>query len=107
LFHEIPIESMTYHRQKEYYQAINESSNSGNSTPFIEFMLETIYKEIQETAQEKILEIIKAKPEITRKELAELINISDSGVKYHLDKMRNAGIIVHRGSTKKGYREIL
>lgn len=42
MFAWLPIESMIYKKQGEYYQAINESNNIGKSTVFIEFMLSTI-----------------------------------------------------------------
>ena len=38
----LPIESIVYSRQNEYYEAINSSNNLGNSTPFVEFMLSAI-----------------------------------------------------------------
>jgi len=38
----LPVESMIHARQPEYYEAINASNVSGESTVFIEFMLSTI-----------------------------------------------------------------
>ena len=38
----LPVESMIYARQPEYYAAINTSNAAGESTVFIEFMLSTI-----------------------------------------------------------------
>jgi len=38
----LPVESMIHARQQEYYDAINASNNTGESTVFIEFMLSTI-----------------------------------------------------------------
>ena len=61
---------------------------------------------IQETIQE-ILLLIKEKPTITRKELAQKISLSEEGIKYHLTKLRKNNIIKHVGSTKKGHWEIL
>jgi len=63
-------------------------------------------KTTQETTQE-ILSLIRAKPTITRKELAQNINLSEEGVKYHLTQLRKKSIIKHVGSTKKGFWEIL
>lgn len=115
LFKDIPIENMVFQRQQEYYQAINQSSSAGESTPFLEFMLDTIQKEIQVTTQEKprkttqemILGLLKQKPASTRRELADRLSLTPDGIKYHLDKMRKAGIIRHSGPTKKGHWEIL
>ena len=38
----LPVESMIYAHQQEYYAAINASNEAGESTVFIEFMLSTI-----------------------------------------------------------------
>lgn len=38
----LPVESIIHERQEEYYSAINESNNQGQSSPFIEFMLSAI-----------------------------------------------------------------
>ncbi len=42
LFAWLPVESIIHNRQREYYDAINESNNAGESTVFIEFMLDAI-----------------------------------------------------------------
>lgn len=46
LFNDIPVESMIYARQQEYYNAIAQSSKAGESTPFIEFMLEVVLQKV-------------------------------------------------------------
>ena len=60
----------------------------------------------QETAQ-SILLLIKEKPIITRKELAQKIGLSEEGIKYHLNKLRKNKTIKHVGSTKKGHWEVM
>ncbi len=60
-----------------------------------------------DATQEKIIDLIKAQPYITRSELAKKISMSSDGVKYHLDNLKSAGIIQHVGSTKSGHWEIL
>lgn len=47
-FEYIPIESMVRDNQKAYYQALEDSGSVGESTPFIEFMLEIIYKSLKD-----------------------------------------------------------
>ena len=42
LFALVPVESLVRARQGEYYQAIRQSSDEGESTPFVAFMLDTI-----------------------------------------------------------------
>ena len=42
IFAWLPVESIIYERQQEYYEAINTSNDAGESTVFIEFMLSAI-----------------------------------------------------------------
>lgn len=42
LFAHIPVESLIFEHQQEYYQALNKSTANGESTVFIEFMLQII-----------------------------------------------------------------
>lgn len=61
----------------------------------------------QETTQEKILALLGKQPSITRRELSEKIGISHDGIKYHLNKLKMAGLIKHVGPTKAGQWEVL
>jgi len=61
----------------------------------------------QETTQERVLALLRAEPSITRRKLASRLGLSDSGVKYHLEKLRAANMIRHLGATKAGYWEVL
>ena len=47
LFAWIPVESLVHARQNDYYEAIQESSSKGESTPFIVFMLEAILEAVR------------------------------------------------------------
>ena len=42
LFASLPIETLVFERQREYYKALSSSDKAGNSTVFIEFMLTAI-----------------------------------------------------------------
>ncbi len=48
IFAWLPIESIIYSRQQDYYDAINASNNEAESTKFIEFMLEAIRDALKE-----------------------------------------------------------
>ena len=52
--------------------------------------------------QEEIIKIIAENPHISAKEMAEKLNLTIDGVRYHLTKMRKAGLIRYEGSTKLG-----
>ncbi len=42
VFEHLPIESMIFARQQDYYRALNQSTQAGDSAPFLTFMLQTI-----------------------------------------------------------------
>mgnify|MGYP006196611427 FL=1 len=42
VFEYLPVESLIKQKQSDYYNKLSESDKKGNSTPFIEFMLEII-----------------------------------------------------------------
>ena len=64
-------------------------------------------KKIKKTTQEQILDMIKLKPSITRKQMAERTGVSVNGIKYHLDKLKKSGKIKHVGALKDGYWKII
>ena len=51
IFEFLPIETLIKKRQKEYYSALSNSDKKGNSTDFIEFMLEIIDDSLEELLQ--------------------------------------------------------
>lgn len=112
LFKNLPIENIVYKYRKEYYHAIAVSGKESGCTPFIEFILgvidETlsIEKDIPQTTREKILLQIRANPKITRNELATVLGLTSDGIKYHLQKMTQEGVIIRKGSTRSGYWDI-
>ena len=52
--------------------------------------------------KETIIELMRQKPEATVKRIAEYMNMSESGVRYHINKMRQEGLIEYVGATKNG-----
>ncbi len=50
LFADIPVESLIFEHQAEYYQAIQESTHKSDSAPFIAFMLRMILDSVTTTA---------------------------------------------------------
>jgi len=48
VFEYLPMESLIKQKQSEYYNALSESDKKGNSTPFIEFILNIILESLQE-----------------------------------------------------------
>ena len=117
LFKYIPIESIIRKHQEEYYTAIQNCNNTGNSNEFIEFMLkiideavdgmilnqqETTQETTQKTTQEKIINLIKKNPGITQVEMAKALDLTRDGISYNIKTLKEKGIIERIGSTKNG-----
>lgn len=98
----LPIESMIKKNQEEYYMAIQNCNNDGNSNEFIEFMLKIISETIDEMLnskemkykshlllsenESKVLECIKRNVIIGAKDIIEQTELSDSTVRRILRK---------------------
>jgi Fic family protein len=113
LFKYIPIESIIRKHQEEYYSAIQNCNNVGNSNEFIEFMLEIIDEAVdgmilnqQETTQEKIINLIKKNPSITQVEMVKTLDLTRDGISYNIKALKEKGIIERVGSTKNGIWKI-
>jgi len=52
--------------------------------------------------EKKIVSQILKNPEITQDKLAENIGMSKNGVRYAMNKLKNRGVLVREGATKKG-----
>lgn len=114
LFKYIPIESIIRKHQEEYYTAIRNCNNAGNSNEFIEFMLKVINEAVdgmivtsnqettQETTQEKIINLIKKNPAITQVEMTKILDLTRDGILYNIKILKEKGIIERVGSTKNG-----
>jgi hypothetical protein len=54
LFAHIPVESLVYEHQSEYYQALQRSTDQTDSAPFIEFMLRMILDAVSSAAAPQV-----------------------------------------------------
>ena len=113
----LPIESMIRKNQEEYYKAIQNCNNAGESTEFIEFMLKIIddtidelmnSKEMRDKAQlllsdneMKIIECIKKNVLIGAKEIIKETNIADRTVRRILKKLLDNNTIETIGKGEK------
>jgi Fic family protein len=85
LFVNIPVESQVYEHQQEYYVAINNSTKNGESSVFIEFMLQMIRDAISSATPEvapevtpevrRLLSVLNG--EMTRKDLQQKLGLLD------------------------------
>ncbi len=94
---------------------IDACKNHGVSIPVIKefqhgFMV-TLYKTVQETAQEStkemILELLKQNPHYTRQDLVSLLNKADGTISEHLANLKKAGLLKRVGSTKGGHWKVV
>lgn len=113
IFKNLPIENLVYKYRKEYYHAIAVSGGENGYTPFIEFILGVIDETLRMkknspvSMSDKIVAEMRTNPKVTRNELAALLGLTTDRVKYHLQKLTKEGVIIHQGSTRSGYWEIL
>lgn len=117
LFAWIPVESIIHDRQDEYYQAINESNDKGDSTVFIEFMLSAIKDALLETTDDNktintatnkntyrwniISDFLNDNDYIMNADLRNLLNVSSATANRILSRFVNDGklIKIRQGKT--------
>jgi Fic family protein len=77
IFAWIPVETVVYENQAEYYRALGAASRAGDSTEFMEFMLESIMKAVKELPVRRLTDIVpdKLTDKLTKAELEFLLGI--------------------------------
>ncbi|HHD78259.1 MAG TPA: Fic family protein [Epsilonproteobacteria bacterium] len=120
LFSYIPIESIVKENQQEYYAALEAAGSSGESTPFVEFMLGSILQSLKQfikqnaesnqksslKSDQKILTQMKKNSKITIREICDSTGLSESGVKKIIKKLKDEGTLVRVGALKGGHWEV-
>jgi len=117
VFSSIPTESIIRYYQNKYYEVLEESGAIGESTPFIEFMLEIILKTIKSSVnnsvissvntEDKILKYLKQNPKFTIKELAQILDLTTRAIEKQMAKLKNENKILRVGSARKGHWEVV
>jgi len=123
IFGVIPIESVVRDNQENYYKALEDAGSMGESTPFIEFMLEIILNTLIKIKKEnvpknvpknvplkrldKILTLISKNKNLTMLELSIELDVTDKTIKRDITKLKDANKIKRVGSLKAGYWEII
>ncbi len=84
LFADIPLESLIFHHQAEYYQALQESTRQTDSAPFIAFMLRMILDTVTTSTPEVATEVTPEvrllsflSGEMTRQQLKKALGLKD------------------------------
>lgn len=108
VFQYIPLNYYLAREKDKYWDIITQQDSPSNCTRFIEFMLSVLLKAVQTqayrqlTTQDKIIKLIQYDNTVTREQLAVYLNITPDGVKYHLKRLTQAGILKRKGSTRYG-----
>ena len=116
VFSAIPTESIIRDNQERYYRALEDAGSLGESTPFIEFMLEVILETIQSSVkssvkssvntEDKILNYLEQNPKITIRELAELLGLTTRAIEKQIANLKKENKINRVGSARKGHWEM-
>ena len=126
LFSWLPVETIVKDHQQDYYNAIAKSDAAGESTIFVEFMMDCLLDAMvnyepqeEETSDElhdkfpdlsekalDIVEILKDHPGLNAAEIGEKVGISERQVKTHINALKAKGLIVRVGSNKTGYWKV-
>jgi len=108
----IPTESMVRDYQENYYKALEGSGSLGESTPFIEFMLDIILKSIKNSVknsvkssvntEDKILTLLKQDPTLTIRIVSEKLDLTQRAVEKQIAKLKSENRLQRVGSARKG-----
>jgi len=113
LFALLPTESIVRDYQEKYYKALENSTALGESTPFIEFMLDMILQTIIKFENEvgsrvgnltenqmMILELMKTNPKISAKKFSDEVKISVRKIEENISKLKKLDLIERVGGTR-------
>lgn len=130
IFAWLPVETIVKDHQQEYYNAIAQCDAAGESTVFVEFMLECLLdtmlhyqpqeEDVQDKVQDKIQDkfpevsdstwsvfsIIRQNPKTTVNEMCKKLALKERQIYKHISKLKTLGLIVRVGSNKTGYWKV-
>ena len=134
IFSWIPVETIVKEHQEEYYSVIAKCDAAGESTLFVEFMLQCLLEamenysepegEVSEEQHDKLHDKLHNKfPELSEKaievietihahrsfnaaEIGEHIGLSERQVKTYITKLKQIGLLTRVGSNKTGYWKV-
>ncbi len=126
----LPVESLVAQHQQDYYKALGDSGSSGgDSTTFVEFMLDMIEKTLAEAVasqsgvgingginggitneairnQERLLSLIRENPTITMTQMADELKMSKRQVERLVADLKEQGKLVRIGARRNGRWEV-
>ncbi|MDO9622861.1 MAG: Fic family protein [Pseudomonas sp.] len=116
----LPVETVIREQQEAYYAALQVSDQQAEATVFVEFMLQALKQALVEaesvnvlgsteqsseygSEEMPLLGLLKAKPQLTGKQAAEQLGLSQRAVEKQLAKLKAAGHLERIGPNKGGY----
>ena len=119
----LPVETVIRDQQEAYYAALQVSDQQAEATVFVEFMLQALKQALVEAAsvntlgsteqsseygseEMPLLGLLKAKPQLTGKQAAEQLGLSQRAVEKQLAKLKAAGRLERIGPNKGGYWQV-
>ena len=125
IFAWLPVETLVHEHQAEYYGVLARADKAGDSTEFVEFMLQMIRDSLKEIIEdqnrdvvvnvvtnvvaneEKVLAMLKQDGKLTSKVLAASLGITQRQIQRILANLKETNRIVRHGSSKNGYWEVM
>ena len=126
IFAWIPVETLVYENQNEYYKVLQQADRDGDSTKFVEFMLGMIRNSLREicetdsgtnvvinvgtnvvTNEEKIVALLKQDGNMSANMLSISVGITQRQAQRILANLKNEGKIIRHGANKNGYWEVV
>ena len=119
------METLVHEHQEEYYDVLGRADRSGDSTPFVEFMLKMIrdaLKEIHDnengnvatnvavnvvTNEEKVLALLRQDGRLTAKVLASTLGLTERQVERIVASLKKQGVLIRHGASKNGFWEVV
>ena len=111
----IPIETMVHENQQGYYDVLAKSDREGESTSFIEFMLEMIVGTLKQYVKGKmsdkmsdkeneiylmLYEYLQKNNELTNRDVVKIINKSEATARRYLKRFVEHGLLETEGQNK-------
>lgn len=131
----LPVETLIYEKQMEYYRVLNQANTDGESTVFVEFMLQMIRDSLYEIVknqedkqrkndgvndgindgvnkkdldtESKILLLLQKNPHVTAQSLASILGKSKRQVERILSNLKTEGKLERVGASKNGYWKVI
>lgn len=124
----LPVETVIKSRQQDYYRLLGEADKQADCSAFIEFLLQSIQESLHEAitsqnspetrvetrvetskvkTEDRILEVLEIRPELSLAEVAATIGRSVSAVERAVTKLKSQNRLAYEGSKKDGKWKVL